>query len=73
MDLMIIFNQPRKTTGIQRVLLQMKISHVVFCSRTITQKSIRYVGYKMWNDLPIELKSNSRLSFNNLQYICKKN
>ena len=37
---------------------------LVFCSKTITQKSIRYIGSKMWNDLLFELKSNSRISFN---------
>ena len=36
----------------------------MFCSETITQKSIRYVGSKMWNGLPIELKSNPKICLN---------
>ena len=34
------------------------------CNATLCAKSIRYVGCKMWNDLPFELKSDSRISFN---------
>ena len=42
---------------------------VMPCKKTSTQRSICYEGYKIWNKLPIEVKSNYRLTFNNF---CKK-
>ena len=42
---------------------------VMPCKKTSTQRSICYEGYKIWNQLPIEVKSNYRLTRNNF---CKK-
>ena len=38
---------------------------VMPCKKTSTQQSICYEGCKIWNKLPIEVKSNYRLTFNN--------
>jgi len=32
------------------------------CNKKITQRSIRYVGCNIWNELPSEIKHNERKS-----------
>ena len=36
----------------------------IYCSKSITQRSIRYVGCNLWNDLPNDVKNNSQISLN---------
>ena len=43
---------------------------VMPCKKTSIQRSVCYEGYKIWNKLLIEVKSNYRVTFNNF---CKKN
>ena len=58
--LMIFFNEPSQTTKYRTRFTSNENFALVFCSKTITQKLIRYIGCKMWNDLPFELKSDSK-------------
>ena len=34
------------------------------CSKALTQRSIRYVGCNIWNNLETDTKGNSQISFN---------
>ena len=34
------------------------------CSKSLTQRSIRYTGCNIWNNLPPDIKGNSQISYN---------
>ena len=48
------------------------IYHAIRVNKTKTQQSIEISGVKMWNDLPSEIKSSSKLGFKVFAKTCKK-
>ena len=61
---MIIFDEPYKTTAIQRFLLQKQISYSSYVVKQSHKNRFAILGSKMWNDLPLERKSNPRINLN---------